>query len=283
VQCIAQDKRLTIERFFMSEFHTPGVYVLSDAQVLATQAVGERALDIVEERYGSGYPQYVGGQNGGLAYHNRHHSEAVQEGSARMCDALGLTPAERAIGRMAAAAHDIVQLKARGVMEQESADWLEAETRYLGLLEPAIAIGILAIKGTEPLFENNRLTGQMASELWYPSKSAELVSKSVACADMGELHAAIGPLLGHELFKEIRGVAPANEPPLDSLVNFQRNQVILAEAYQYPLPAGDRVFGKLRAKVASYSNQVLNSLERGEIESWSELIARDQAFLRDNS
>jgi hypothetical protein len=267
----------------MSEFHTPSVHVLSDDQVFVAEAIGGRALDIVEERFGSGYPEYTGGQNGGLAYHNRHHSEAVREGFARMSDALRLSPAERAIGRMAAAAHDIVQLKARGIMEQESADWLEAEMRRSGFFEPAVAIGTLAIKGTEPVFEDNRLVGQMASELWYPSRSAELVSKGVACADMGELHAATGPLLGHELFKEIQGVAPADEPPMDSLVSFQRNQVILAETYRYPLRAGDRVFGKLRSEVTDYSSQVLNKLERGEIESWGELIARDQAFLRANS
>lgn len=267
----------------MSEFHTPGVLVFEDAQFLATEAIATDALNIVEDQYGSGYPLYHGGENGGLAYHNRHHSEFVQEGTGRMCEALGLSPTERAIGRVAAATHDIVQLKPRGVMEQESVDWLAAEMRRRGIFaEQAVQIGALAILGTEPTFDGNRLSGQVVTELDYPSRSAELVAKSVACADLGELYAPTGPLVGHELYKEINGIAPGDEPDIAKLIGFQRGQVALADSYRYPLAKGEEVFGKLRGQVVDYSAEILDALERGDISSWSELIARDQAFIRAN-
>jgi hypothetical protein len=266
----------------MSEFHTPGVYI-NDAQILEAEAVGAQALDMVEARFGSGYPEYRHAtESGGLAYHNRHHSEAVQQGTERMGEALGLTRSELAIGRVAAAAHDIVQLKPRGVMEQESAEWLAERLDRRGFTGRAIAIGSLAILGTEPLFENNRLVGQVASIQEYPSKSAELVSKSVACADLGELHSPLGPLLGHDLFKEICGTAPDEEPPMDKLLGFQQGQLWLAENYQYPHVKGEAAFGGLRGKVVEYSAKVLGQLERGEI-TWRQLIEQDKAFARANA
>lgn len=268
----------------MSEYHTPGVHVFDDAQITALEAIGSDALTIVEQRFGSGYPEYQGGEAGGLAYHNRHHSAAVQQDTARMCYALGMGPADQAIGRAAAAAHDIVQLKPRGVMEQESAEWLEAEMRRRGIFpEPAIAAGALAILGTEPTFDGNRLTGQVVSQLEFPSNAAELVAKSVACADLGEIYTPQGPLLGHELYKEINGVAPDVQPSLEKLANFQRGQVALAESYRYPHPVGEKVFGRLRQQVVAYGTTVLKQLERGELTSWDDLIAQDMAFMQAHS
>ena len=263
----------------MSEYMTPVGDELSAAQIQETEAIGAAALDIVEVRYGSGYPHYRGGESGGLAYHNRHHSWAVQRGTEQMAEALGLSAAERAIGRVAAAAHDIVQLKPRGVMERESAEWLEVQLQ--GRLPAELAqIGTLAVLGTEPLFTDGRLTGQMASELAYPSRSAELVARSVACADLGELHSPQGPLLGHELYKEIQSVAPAGKPDMEQLTGFQRGQLWLAQHYQYPHPVGEQVFGGLRGAVVDYSAEVLADLEAGTLDSWRELIRRDEAFMQ---
>lgn len=268
----------------MSEFYIPGVHVFDDAQMLATEAIAAEALTIVEDTYGSGYPLYRGGENGGLAYHNRHHSEALQADTGRMCDALGLTRTERAIGRLAGAAHDIVQLKPRGVMEQESAEWLEAEMHRRGVFpKDVIRVGTLAILGTEPTFENGHLTGQVATQLRYPSRSAELIAKSVAAADLGELYSPAGPLLGHELFKEIQGVTPGDEPDMAQLIDFQREQVQLTERFRYPLPEAEAVFGKLRGEVVAYATEILDDLEQGNITSWDELIARDEAFMHANS
>lgn len=266
----------------MSECMTPFGGELSAAQIQETEAVSANALDIVEARYGSGYPHYHGGENGGLAYHNRHHSRAVQRGTEQMAEALGLNAAERAIGRVAAAAHDIVQLKPRGVMERGSAEWLEAQLQ--GRLPAGLVqIGVLAILGTEPVLTDGKLTGQMASELIYPNRSAERVALSVACADLGELHSAQGPLLGHELYKEIQGVAPAAEPDMEKLTGFQRGQLWLAQYHQYPHPVGEQAFGRLRGAVVNHTAEVLADLEAGTLDSWLELIRRDEVFMRQHS
>lgn len=263
----------------MSEHMTPSGDELSAAQIQGMEAVGAIALDTMEAHYGSGYPHYRSGANGGLAYHNRHHSWAVQRDTERMAEALGLSVTERSLGRVAAAAHDIVQLKPRGVMERESAEWLEVQLQ--GRMPAALVqIGALAILGTEPVFTDGKLTGQMASELVYPSRSAELVSLSVACADLGELHSAQGPLLGHELYKEIQGVAPMDEPGMERLTGFQRGQLWLAQNYQYPHVVGEQVFGTLRGAVVDYSTEVLADLEAGTLDSWQELIRRDEVFMQ---
>jgi len=266
----------------MSEFLTPDRGVLSAAQITELEVVGTAALERVETQYGSGFPHYSGGRDGGLAYHNRHHSWSVQQGTELMAAALELGRDERAIGRVAAAAHDIVQLKPRGTMEQESAEWLE---RQLDGKVPTelTQVGALAILGTEPTFTGNRLTGQMATELSYPNRSAELVAKSVACADLGELHSAQGPLLGHELFKEIRKVAPGSTPDMEGLIEFQRGQLWLVENYQYPLGEGELVFGALRGAVSEQAGRVLAQLEAGTITDWQELIARDVAFMEEHA
>ncbi|HSX42551.1 MAG TPA: hypothetical protein VLF59_00510 [Candidatus Saccharimonadales bacterium] len=263
----------------MSIVWTPEREVLTTDQLQETERVGTEALDLVEARYGSGYPHYRGGENGGLADHNRRHSWAVVQGMEAMADALDLSRTERAIGRTAAAAHDVVQLKARGVMEQESATWLEA--RLQGLVPAQIVrMGTLAILGTEPILEDGKLTGQVAAQLSYPDSRTELVAKSVACADLGELHSARGPLQGHELYKEIHGVTPADTPDMEGLVNFQRSQVWLAENYHYPHPMGERVFGGLRGVVVDYSAGMLDQLESGRIETWQQLVDHDEAFMR---
>lgn len=268
----------------MSEFYTPGVRVFAAHQIQEAEQIGMNALELVEERFGSGYPTYNGGENGGLAYHNRHHSQAVQHGTEAMGNALGLSQTEITIGRIAASAHDIVQLKQRGVMERESADWLEEQMKRKGIFPAfAVTMGSLAILGTEPVFEGGQLVGQIATTQSYPSRSAELVSKSVACADLGELFSPAGPLLGHDLYKEINGVNQVSEPSMDKLINFQRGQVSLTENYEYPHPEGERVFGSLRSEVASYSAHVLGQLEQGLIETWDQLLAQDRAFMTAHS
>ena len=217
----------------MSKFRTSGVRAFSSAQFLTANALAANALYIVEDRFGSGYPNYHGGEHGGLAYHNHHHSWVVQKGVERMVDALGLSATERVIGGMAAAAHDIVQHKPRGVMERESADWLAAAMRRSNVFpESAIKMGVSAILGTEPIFENNRIVGQIASTQEYPSRIAELIGKTVGCADLGELYASTGPLVAHDFYKEVQGIGQTQTPPMDKLSDFQLGQVLLAETYR---------------------------------------------------
>src|SRR5581483_12293197 len=124
----------------------------------AMEMIGNRALRLVSSEFGSGYPFYRGGHNGGLAYHNAHHARQVKIGGAIMAEALGLPSSEAAVVRAAALAHDIVQLKPRGIMEQESAEWLEGEIARRQILPAAAGeIGALCILGTEPIAENGRI------------------------------------------------------------------------------------------------------------------------------
>jgi hypothetical protein len=266
----------------MNEQHIPDVHVFADAQFAELTTIGNAALTEVENTYGSGYPHYLNGEDGGLSYHNRHHSAFVRDGSEAMGHALGLTKEERAIAQVAGAAHDIVQLKPRGVMEAESADWLATELRRRAFDERIVQAGALAILGTEPVFAGGVLS-QVASTQQYPSRSAEQIAMSVACADLGELYAPTGPLVGHELYREMAGIEPGVEPPMEGLIAFQRGQTVLTEEYQFPHPMGEQVFAALKPEVVAYSADVLQRLERGEIHSWDQLIVEDEAFMRRHS
>jgi len=241
--------------------------------------VGAEALRIVNENYGTGYPHYNGGHEGGLAYHNQHHSLAVARGSARVAGRLGLGAVEVMTAEQAGAAHDIIQQKPRGIMERESAEWYAEQLQARGLPRAVIEAGSLAILGTEPTFDEQfRLTGQVVNQLEFPSRSAELVARSVACADFSELYEPIGPYLGHRLYQQIKVTSPHQEPPLDDLVGFQRNQVWLLNNYEYPHQAGEEVFGRLRGPVTEHAERVLQKLEAGEIHSWQQLLDNDLAF-----
>jgi hypothetical protein len=245
----------------------------------AFKEVGAEALHTVNEMYGTGYPHFNGGHEGGLAYHNGHHTLAVARGSARVAGHLGLGAVEVATAEQAGAAHDIIQQKPRGVMERESADWYAERLRARGLPPVVIEAGSLAILGTEPTFDEQfRLTGQVVNQLEFPSRSAELVAKSVACADFSELYEPIGPYLGHRLYQQLKVTNPHETPPLDGLVGFQKNQVFLLNSYEYPHPAGEEVFGRLRGPVTEHAERMLRKLETGEIESWQQLLDHDLAF-----
>lgn len=247
----------------------------SAAEFSVAEALTTKSLDIVEQRYGSGYPYFRGGEQP-LCYHNRWHSEAVSKGADQMGEALGLSPSLRAIGRLAGSAHDIVQLKPRGVMEEESAEWLGREMFKTFRAYP-IEIAMLAIRGTEPIFEGGNLR-QKVSELTFPTKDAELVAMSVACADLGELYSPLGPRMSHELYKEMNDISPNQRPSVRGLINFQKSQVNLVRNFQFPHPQGERVFGRLRNMTIEYHEDLLYHLQSGEINTWREVLEADDNF-----
>lgn len=251
-------------------------------QRIAAERVGQQALRLIDRQYGCGYPLWRPGSKE-LSYHNGHHARAVGSGALKVSTRLGLPPTERTISKTAGYAHDLVQLKGRGRDEEESAEWYESELEKTGLFPPALrSVGALAIRGTEPLFSNGRITGQMVSRLTYPTKEAELVAKSVACGDFGELYTPAGPYLGHQLFREIHGMPSERHLPFDKIIGFQRHQIGLLESYTYPLREADSLLATHRPQVIKYSHSILRGLERGEIESWGDLIERDEQFIRQN-
>ncbi len=255
---------------------------LTPEQIEKTESIARLALSTVENNYGTGFPHFRGGQHN-LPFHAGYHTFGVTRDSVRVGEYLGFTPAELLTTHASAAAHDIIQLKPRGVMERESAEWFEEQMRRGGLPRVMAEAGGLAIVGTEPLFKGNVLVGQQATKLRYPSKSAERVAKSVACGDFGDLYSPKGPLLSHKLYQEIKGVKPNEEPPFADLLAYEKGQVALREAYRFPLREGERLLATHRRQVMRYGEQMVRQLERGDITSWQQLEAQDRAFMRQHS
>lgn len=266
----------------MAEQHLENVQ-LTEHQLVVATGVADTALDIVGKRYGTGYPNFTEGSEANLAYHNTHHSYAVARDAVRLARALGCSVAEVATADGAGSSHDIKQLAARGLMEAESAEWYAQQIRARGLPEAMAQAGALAILGTEPIFEGNVLVGQRATQLAYPSKSAERVGLSVACGDFGELYTPFGPYQSHKLYQEIKGVGPHEPLPLEGLVQFEAGQVALRERYRYPLAGANDILATHRSEVMAYGEETLRLLEAGSIETWAELEARDLAFWRQHS
>jgi hypothetical protein len=264
----------------MNKQHAPDVQIFNAAQYSKLNAIGQEALTEIGTKYGSGFPDYFGGEDGGLGNHNWHHTDFVRAGSVAMGVAFQMPAAERALTEVTAEVHDVVQLKARGEMERESADWLVDRLRSSGLFEKdhieSVELGVL---GTEPIFADGTLT-QVALYQEYPSKSAENLAMSVACADLGEAFTATGPLTAHDLFKEMNGIKPQEEPPFEKLLDFQRKQVTLLDNYRFPHPLGEQVFGGLRKEIIDYTTTLVLGIEAGDIENWAQVVEADLAFMR---
>jgi hypothetical protein len=245
------------------------------------EKAGNDALEVVDRTYGDGYPRNRRHGSHELAYHNGHHAREVGGTAFKLCTLLDMDSLACDTARTAGYAHDLVQLKGRGTDERESAQWLERELGRREIVNPALrTMGALAIVGTEPLFAGGKLVGQKATELKYPTREAELMAKSVASADLGELYQPQGPLLSHQLFREINGMAKPDRLDMDKLTGFQRNQVELLERYRYPLPKAQRTLTRRKSQVVAYSTGLLRQLEAGAFETWNEVIERDRAFIR---
>jgi hypothetical protein len=259
-------------------------YQLSEKdQIADAHRIRLGALQVIDRAYGSGYPKWTVGRHD-LPYHNGHHGRAVGNMAVKLCTAYGLPRVEQAIANVAGFAHDIVQLKGRGIDEDESADWLDKALQEKHSFPAHLReMAILAILGTQPKFRNGRLIGQAADDLFYPTKNAELVAKSVASADFGELHTPQGPYLGHQLFREIHKIAPNSTLPRQAIIGFQQNQIELGESYTYPLVKAEHLLATHRPEVIAHHQDVLEKLEKGTLESWAELIDYDLAFMYNNS
>jgi hypothetical protein len=250
---------------------------INDTQKTALGEIEKQTLRIVDERYSTGYPEYRSCSEAWL-YHNGYHARSVGKGALRVLRALDASPATARIGELAGYAHDIYQGKGH---EDQSAEWLEAQLRHKGLPKSVAQMAGLAIRGTEPLFAGGVIVGQMATRQQYPSHEAEQVGLAVASADLGTLYAPEGPMLSHDIYREMHGEV---DPAIDEkLFTFQKGQMKLLDSYSYPLPQAETIFATHRPQVMQYSEHVLGQLERGDIESWQQLRAQDEAFYRLNS
>jgi hypothetical protein len=265
----------------MSEYLS-SCHSLEAKQIKEAERVGKRALEVVDSTYGEGYPSWNSGRRE-LAYHNGHHGRAVGNAAIKLCRVYDIPQVEQAVAQTAGFAHDLVQLKGRGVDERESAEWLESQLALSNLFPDSLRrMGALAIVGTEPLFSNGQLVGQKATDLEYPDEISELVAKSVACADLGELYTPQGPYLAHQLFREIKGMPNESELPFEEIAQFQRNQIGLLERYTYPLKKANSLLATHRPQVIRYSKDVLRKIETGSIDSWERLMQNDEVFMEKN-
>lgn len=248
----------------------------------AVQALSRYALVNMNGRYGTGFPANIPGEIEISHFHNGYHASTVSRDGHRMARAIGLNDAECSIVSLVGFAHDVYQSfpANRGHDEAESARWLKQKIEEQGILPIATSkICSLAIRGTEPIFDENfKIIGQVAGELEYPSRSAELIAKCVACGDFGILYQPMGPYTSHKLYNEIKRCT--GDPPMDGLVRFQQGQVALVETFTYALPEAERVLATRKREVIAYTDKVLTQLQRGEIETWSQLLAQDLQFAR---
>lgn len=247
--------------------------LLKATQKTALEQIEHQTLREVDKKYTTGYPDYRGCGEG-LLYHNGYHARSVGRGALRMAQILELAPDIARVGEIAGYAHDFYQGRGH---EQRSADWLEKQLRDEKLPAPMAQMASLAIKGTEPIFADGIIVGQAATRQHYPSREAEQIALSVASADLSVLCRPVGPLMAHDLYRELR---QETNPAIDEKLSaFQQKQMLMLDSYAYPLPQAERMFATHRPQVTAYHEKVLEQLDRGEIEDWAQLRAQDEAFL----
>lgn len=239
-----------------------------DSSVLSIEA-----LNYVDDHYG----QHPEDNQATLSYHNGLHTRNVMIDFLALADITGLDTASRAIGVAAASSHDLIQGTGRGSDEAKSADWFSENLGKARIFSPfQIEAGRLAILGTEPIFENGLLTGQMAEQIDYPTLLHEKIAKILASADLGRLYTLDGPYMSHMLFKEING---SQEPEdLTGLLKFLKVQMPLLQNYVHPLKEAHKFFSSHQSQVIAYAGSLIQDIELGRLETWQQVVDSDKDF-----
>jgi hypothetical protein len=245
-------------------------------KIEVVRGVGQTALTIVNNRYGSGYPDFCAGEVS-LGNHNGHHGFKVGDDTARLIEARGFDEFTIELGRATGNAHDIIQGRGRGIDEGESAEWTESELRKEGASSFAARLAGAAIRGTQPLFDKDGVNDQMVNQMEFDSRFAEIFAQALASGDFGELYTPLGPLLAHNLYSEMQGT-----DAMDDFQEFSRKQAILHNRYQYPLgKQAEDMLATHKAQVIRYMEYVYDQCVRGNIESFDQIIRQDERFARD--
>jgi hypothetical protein len=244
-------------------------------KVEIVREVGQTALTIVNNRYGSGYPDFCAGETS-LGNHNGHHGFKVGDDTARLIEARGFDEFTVELGRATGNAHDIVQGKGRGVDEGESAKWMENELRK-GASSFAAKLAGAAILGTQPLFDKDGVSDQMVNQMEFDSRFAEIFAQALASGDFGELYTPLSPLLAHNLYSEMQGT-----DAMDDFREFSRKQVVLLNRYHYPLgKQAEDMLATHKSQVIRYMEFVYDQCVKGNIESLDQILHQDEKFARD--
>lgn len=254
--------------------------VLTSSQITQLDKVGQEGLQSVNQKYGTGFPNFHGGRDP-LAYHGGDHSVAVADGAERVAEAMGLSLTYRRLAHCAGLWHDEVQLKARGVMERESAERAQGALGRRQLPQWAAEVVGLSIRGTEPAMRGSAPDGQMVKRLKYPDRSAELTAYAVASADLN-IYAPLGPLRSHLWYAETLNVPGNKVPSLRDFAKYQRGQVGFAANHRFPHPVAERLFAGngQRSRAVAYAERILGMAERGELETWGQLLTMGMDYAR---
>ena len=249
--------------------------------VRESDRIGCIGLAEIDAEYGSGMPSWTPGAQT-LGFHNGYHGRSTGDDTEMMAEHFGMDRAVRAVLKNSGYIHDKVQLRGKGINEQESVDFLHTFMQESGVFNPYLQdVARVAILGTEPILDEQfRLIGQKATVQEYATKEQEIGAKSLACGDLGRIFQPEGPLTSHHLLREFMGMVDPNEITNTDMLGFQRKQHFLLETYEYPLAAANRLLATHKAEVIGYSAMLLNQLERGDITSWQQLIDQDTAFMR---
>lgn len=266
----------------MSEFISSCQFSEEETQRIVTEAarIGCAGLAEIDAQYGTGMPSWQEGTQT-LGFHNGYHGRTVGVDTDMMAEHFGMDLAVRAVLKASAENHDKVQLKGKGVNEQESVDYVLAKMQEQPVFTPYLKkLSQLSIYGTEPILDEEfRLIGQVANIQEYETREQEIGAKSLACADLGRLYQPEGPLASHHLMREFKGMPDPSEITVEDMFDFQGKQHFLLENYEYPLREADQLLATHRGEVIDYSALVLNQLARGDITSWGQLIAQDTVFM----
>ncbi len=265
----------------MGERLSAAPYELDRDQVDILRGIGQQALAISEENYCSGFPHFRGGKIRKLGHNNARHNFIVGRDSAQVGGAIGFDSTSREALQTAGHAHDVVQLKGRGMDERESAEWVVEQLRNRGFPETISKLTGAAIMGTLPIFNSNgEIVDQAANQMDFDSRYEEAFVKTVATADLGEIHTPMGPYSGHQVYKQLRGLEPDQPLPMDGLMEFQESQLRLVTGHRYLIPEGESVLATHRTQVIKYSEYIAEQLREGKIESGDRVTALDMAFMR---
>jgi hypothetical protein len=254
----------------------PGEY---QRRIAAAELIGYTALSEVTERYGDGLPgsELIPVQKP-LAYHNMQHTMSVIEHARELSSAVGLDEYDTSLVAVAAAAHDIDHTSPRGQMELMSAQWLSHEMRAARFPRADIQMVVAAVIGTEPLYKDGIMIDQKVSHLKFANTRAATVAKVVAAADMANIYAPNGPLLGGDLYQESQGVPAGHDTPMENFAAFQRGQLAVATVYRFPVTAGERLYAGLRPEIVQHHRWVLESVLAGRIRTWGQLVEVNEDF-----
>lgn len=271
--------------------HTTIEKVQTPDAIRSFRLIGRRALSEVTRTFGRGIDleaihrgdfSSAINPNSLYPFHSLVHSMNVGNTSRFIAEQLGLSPHLVALTEAAGNAHDVIRRGSIGQDEGESAQWFSAYATSYNINPDDIEIGSSAILGTIPKVdpETFMLVGQHVDEINFTQmphpEEAELISRIVATADLGELFQPTGPLMSHMLLFEIL----KRKPTVEEFVKFQRTQVEMLHSYEHPLkdqtPA---ILLRHKSKVIHYSEQLLDQLENRQLTSWEEVVTQSCEFV----